>query len=768
MNKKHIIIIIIVILLSVIIGTSYAYFMANYVQDGVNAYTSDCFKIEFQDENDINLSSAVPISEAKANSLTPYTFSITNVCNSTMDFSVNIETLNNTTMDLNAVRYKLNNNNSKILGSILDNSSSSFVNQNVLSSKTIGLGIIKAGVTKNYNLRLWIDKDANISQTANKTLDTKVVVTSILHNPNVTKLIAGKEFNKAIRSLSSSDEVDGEISNYNDMIEYYEQEKQDLDERKNNEYDSMSEEEKSEFDEEYNEIVSYYNSLLNADVDLYRHNNSIKKILFSNVAPEDGVETKVVSTNDSNNLVLAWFEDGNINLYTEANEVYFNEDSSYMFANLMTLEDIDFSKFNSFNLINMSYMFSLFNYLEYIEEDGTMGAYHLENDEVSPCLTNLDLSIFDTSNVIDMTGTFMGLTNLTNLNLKNLDTSNVEKMSFMFEEMHSLTSLDLSSFNTFNVIDMRNMFSDMNNLNSLDLSSFDTSNVTNMSFMFYGMKNLTNLNINSFNTVKVTDMSHMFEYLPKLNTVDVSSFDTSNVINMEAMFLGGYPLQTASGALSSIIGVENFNTSNVINMNGMFKYLTKLTQLDLSDWDTSKVEDMGSMFSDTTSLTNLNFEGWDTSNVEDMSYMFNNSSLDNLNFDGWNTSKVKDMSRMFYGMNKITSLDLSHFDTSNVVKMEHMFSYMDNIEALDISSFNTSKVIDMSEMFYSDSNLVTIYVGNDWIINDGCFTIDMTKFLNSIVGGKGTTYNTQKYDKEYACIDDPDNGKPGYFTLKTN
>ena len=38
----------------------------------------------------------------------------------------------------------------------------------------------------------------------------------------------------------------------------------------------------------------------------------------------------------------------------------------------------------------------------------------------------------------------------------------------------------------------------------------------------------------------------------------------------------------------------------------------------------------------------------------------------------------------------------------------------------------------------------------------------------SLVGGAGTTYNSSITDKTYARIDDPDNGKPGYFTLKTN
>ena len=37
-----------------------------------------------------------------------------------------------------------------------------------------------------------------------------------------------------------------------------------------------------------------------------------------------------------------------------------------------------------------------------------------------------------------------------------------------------------------------------------------------------------------------------------------------------------------------------------------------------------------------------------------------------------------------------------------------------------------------------------------------------------LVGGAGTAFSTSHTDKEYARIDDPSNGRPGYFTLKNN
>ena len=68
-------------------------------------------------------------------------------------------------------------------------------------------------------------------------------------------------------------------------------------------------------------------------------------------------------------------------------------------------------------------------------------------------------------------------------------------MSHMFRGCESLKSIDLSSFNTNNVINMSGMFFGCESLKSIDLSSFNTNNVTNMSSMFSGCKYLKKENI---------------------------------------------------------------------------------------------------------------------------------------------------------------------------------------------------------------------------------------------------------------------------------
>ena len=124
-------------------------------------------------------------------------------------------------------------------------------------------------------------------------------------------------------------------------------------------------------------------------------------------------------------------------------------------------------------------------------------------------LISIDLSSFNTSNIIDLKSMFFECFSLTSIDLSSFNTSNVRNMSYMFSECSSLKSIDLSSFNTSTVNDMRYMFFECSSLESIDLSSFNTSNVRNMSFMFSNCSSLKSIDLSSFNTSNVNDMSCM-------------------------------------------------------------------------------------------------------------------------------------------------------------------------------------------------------------------------------------------------------------------
>ena len=211
----------------------------------------------------------------------------------------------------------------------------------------------------------------------------------------------------------------------------------------------------------------------------------------------------------------------------------------------------------------------------------------------------------------------------------------------MFSGMNSLTSLNLSNFDTSKVMDMSGMFASSSNLTSLDLSNFDTSKVTNMSRMFSTMFRLSSLNVSNFDTSKVTNMNSMFTYLYSLTSLNLSNFDTSKVMDMSSMF--HYSLGFTS------LNLSNFDTSNVTNMNNMFSNMRYLTSLDLSSFNTANVTDMSSMFSDMAALTSLNIGSFNTENVTDMNGMFANmSSIESLDLSSFNTKNVIKFRGMFY------------------------------------------------------------------------------------------------------------------------
>lgn len=205
----------------------------------------------------------------------------------------------------------------------------------------------------------------------------------------------------------------------------------------------------------------------------------------------------------------------------------------------------------------------------------------------------------------------------TNLDfVKNLDTSKVTDMSFMFDQAYKIKKLDLSNFNTSNVINMENMFAtghtrSMSGTTHTDSKletltfgkNFNTSNVRNMSYMFYRVGDV-DLDLSNFDTSKVSNMTNMF-YEYQGDSLDVTNFNTSNVTSMSGMF------QKCS--LITTLDVSKFNTSKVTDMSYMFYECFELKTLDVSNFDTSKLTSVTNMFRDCRRLTELNLSSFDTS-----------------------------------------------------------------------------------------------------------------------------------------------------------
>ena len=158
-------------------------------------------------------------------------------------------------------------------------------------------------------------------------------------------------------------------------------------------------------------------------------------------------------------------------------------------------------------------------------------------------IIDIDLSSFNSENVINMLSMFEGCSNLTNINLSEFNTKNVTKMNCMFVGCKKLSSIDLSLFDTKKVESLFCMFQNCSNLTNINLSSFNAENVTNMAGMFYNCSKLEKIDLSSFSSNKVSDMRYMFLKCSNLERIDLSDIKTNNNTNTIFMFKECYNLK---------------------------------------------------------------------------------------------------------------------------------------------------------------------------------------------------------------------------------
>ena len=176
--KKNLVFISISLGLIILLGIGFSYSLWNISvsQDTTNLAESKCFDLSISNqENNINLDNAYPISNDKGKSLTPYTFTITNTCDITTEYSVNLEVLKDSTLSSKFIDVMMNNNNVRLLA---DLNSADKLNSDSVESRRLGTGYLKSNESVDYTLRLWIDYNTTLEDLNNeiKTFKSKIVL----------------------------------------------------------------------------------------------------------------------------------------------------------------------------------------------------------------------------------------------------------------------------------------------------------------------------------------------------------------------------------------------------------------------------------------------------------------------------------------------------------------------------------------------------------------------------------------------------------------
>ena len=106
----------------------------------------------------------------------------------------------------------------------------------------------------------------------------------------------------------------------------------------------------------------------------------------------------------------------------------------------------------------------------------------------------------------------------------------------LFYDLKNLKEVDLSKFNSSNLVNTASMFKNCYSLELINFTNFDTSSITTMSLMFYNCIKLKSIDLSYFNTSKVTDMQALFYNCHSLEFLNISNFNTSSCRHLFNVF----------------------------------------------------------------------------------------------------------------------------------------------------------------------------------------------------------------------------------------
>ncbi len=189
--------------------------------------------------------------------------------------------------------------------------------------------------------------------------------------------------------------------------------------------------------------------------------------------------------------------------------------------------------------------------------------------------TEIDLSECDFSEATSLAFMFQRMFNLSNIiwpdNADYLKTSKLENVSGMFYGCQLLEEIDLSIFDTSNVTNMTSCFSQ----SFVKKVKFgDTRNVIDFSYLFeddYILEAIEGLDTDS-----AVDLGYAFSRCLLLKSFDFSQYNMENVECMAYMFDNCQDLE-------EVIGLENVHLPNIKSTQSMFSACTKLKQVVLGE-----------------------------------------------------------------------------------------------------------------------------------------------------------------------------------------
>lgn len=360
--KKHMIYIILGILLIAgsLTAFTFAYLKTEDIQEEKNIMsTMSCMEVTINGQTEeIKLNNAYPMSEQQGMETMPYTFKVSNKCDTYVEYRIVMSVLSSSTL-LNENYIKVSLEGPTVLRplslDLLEKESAVIPIENTLNNYVLIKNQFENTEEHTYDFRMWLNQDASEifedEDISNKNLKVKLSIIAITTTkPDKLKLSSNEEYFLGTTILR----------------------------------------------------------------------DQIESIEFSTEreVPETAIDSWDVSFNN-NKSILAWIEQGTEeNLYKftigQNSGVIANEDSKYLFSNLPNIKVIDLSNLNTRYVTDMSYMF--YNIGELSENTTIIGLQDLDTSSTIDMsymfskskIDNLDLSLWYNNNVVRMNNMFEG------------------------------------------------------------------------------------------------------------------------------------------------------------------------------------------------------------------------------------------------------------------------------------------------------------------------------------------------------------------------
>lgn len=435
--------------------------------------------------------------------------------------------------------------------------------------------------------------------------------------------------------------------------------------------------------------------------------------------------TSVISLPDSDaEVYLGGYRSSwdNICIWSNATELIFPEDLSYMYAglggtdyhvsfnfadgrnkstlNFKKVKNLDHLFHNTIAYNNSSFEASdFFEYLKDSPIESTESIF--ENSTVQ--------TVEKFANIVNRTKNlayaFRNTKSLNQVNFSDWIIGEAEDTQSMFEGS-GIGQAILNNTTFAKTKNTTNMFKNTQNSSLIQLPNAVFGETTDTHAMFMNTTSPKIL-LNKATFAKSTDASSMFEKIP-LTEFNLSSATFANTANFSNFF-------KESGHYYFTLELPKFSLASAENLSQMF-YKSEITNLNLNavPMGGSHITDMSSMFQDCANLEEIDLHNISTGPLENVASMFKNLpnvqkiTLPNV----FNTASITDFSSFLADNIRLTTLENSDkIKLTNATDTNHMFA---NTISLDIKDFihhiESENITDASYMFYRTTSSQNITI----------------------------------------------------------